>query len=89
MAMGADRKIVQKRCFFFIGKRQDNKILKVKFCREMLLSLRRLLDTLHENEDGNHLPSQQENTCASFVLGPELQIQYRYTYVKNSEHQRF
>ena len=33
------------------------------------------------------LPCQQEKTFAhSFVLGPELLIQYTYTYVKNSEH---
>ena len=25
----------------------------------------------------------------SFVLGPELRIQYMYTYVNNSEHHRF
>ena len=33
---------------------------------------------------GKMLPSQQEKIHAhSFVLGPELRIQYIYTYVKN------
>ena len=36
------------------------------------------------------VPSQQENIHAhSFVLGPELRIQYTYTYVKNYEHYQF
>ena len=36
------------------------------------------------------VPSQQEKIHAhSFVLGPELRIQYTYTYVKHSEHHRF
>ena len=29
-ALGADRKIVQKRCFFFVGQRHDNTFLKVR-----------------------------------------------------------
>ena len=36
------------------------------------------------------LPSQQERIHAhSFVLGPELRIQYTYTYMKDAEHDRF
>ena len=36
------------------------------------------------------IPSQQEKTHAhSFVLGPELRIQYTHTCVNNSEHHRF
>ena len=36
------------------------------------------------------IPSQQEKINAhSFVFGPELWIQYTYTYVNNSEHHRF
>ena len=39
---------------------------------------------------GRNLPSQQEKIHVhSFVLEPELEIQYTYTYVKNSERHRF
>ena len=48
------------------------------------------VSSLFWNSTLETVPSQQEKIHAhSFVLGPELVIQYIYTYVKNSEHHRF